>query len=423
MSHHQRALVLFDQGRFDLAERSLRNALAEDHADATAHALLALCLSELGRRAEATAEAEAAVGLAPDESLPHYALAHVRYDRNDFSGAREALDEAIRLDPDDPNQSALLAQLFAHDARWEQALAAAEEGLAIDPEHTGCTNLRVLALRQLGRTAEAASALGRALERAPENAPTHANQGWACLQAGDQPRALEHFREALRLDPNNEWARNGIVETLKARHALYGMMLRYFFWMGRFSAGTQWKISLGAVLGYNVLRSVARTNPSLAPLIYPVLGAYLLFVLLTWIADSLFNFVLLLDPFGRLALSREQRVGAYWMGALIVSAAGSAILWLVTRAPLAGEAAIMATILALPLGGTLHCHAGWPRRTMAAITALLAGVALLRVVTAIGMTRAEQGASAYAGHFWTVVLGVALASWVGKGLSSVVPKR
>lgn len=423
MSYHQRAIVLFDQGRFDLAERSLRDALAEDHTDATAHALLALCLSELRRRDEASAEAEAAVGLAPDEAFPHYALAHVRYDRNDFAGARRALDESIRLDPDNPSQFALSAQLFAQEARWADALAAAEEGLAIDPEHTGCTNLRVLALRQLGRAAEAATALGSALARAPEDAATHANQGWAYLQAGDQPRALEHFREALRLDPNSEWARSGIVETLKARHALYGMMLRYFFWMGRFSPATQWKISLGGILGYNVLRNLARATPSLAPLIYPVLGAYLLFVLLTWIADSLFNFVLLLDPFGRLALSREQRVGAWWMGAVIAAAIGGGTVWLFTRSPVAGEAAIMATILALPLGGTLHCHAGWPRRTMAALTALIAGVALVRVVTAMGMTRADQAASAYSGYFWLVVLGVALASWVGKALSSVVPKR
>ncbi len=49
--------------------------------------------------------------------------------------------------------------------------------------------------------------LGSALANDPENALTHANQGWALLHRGDHERALEHFREALRIDPELEWAR------------------------------------------------------------------------------------------------------------------------------------------------------------------------------------------------------------------------
>lgn len=424
MSEHQRALLLFDQKRFDLAERSLRQLLSTNHGDASAHALLALCLAALGttRLPEATREAEEAVRLAPDEAFPHYALAHVLTDRNDYRRADAALSEAIRLDPYDANFFALRAQLRANDTKWADALAAADEGLAIDPLHTGCTNLRVVALRQLGRGAEAAAALGSVLERAPEDAATHANQGWGYLQAGDQPQALAHFREALRLDPDMEWARAGIVEALKARHAVYGMMLRYFFRMGRLDASAQWYISIGGIIGYQVLRGVARSTPALAPVIYPVLGLYLLFVLLTWIADPLFNVVLLLDPFGRLALSRDQRIGAYWMGATVVAAFAAAVMWLVTRSPVAGEVAIMTTLITLPLGGTLSCSAGWPRRVMAGITALIAVFPGVRIVSAIGMSPVERSASAYEGWFWIAVLLTVLSSWIGKSLTRVVPK-
>ena len=66
-----------------------------------------------------------------------------------------------------------------------------------------------MALVRLGRRDEAGATLEAALARDPENAVTHANQGWARLHAGDFRGALEHFREALRLNPSLEWARAG----------------------------------------------------------------------------------------------------------------------------------------------------------------------------------------------------------------------
>ena len=39
--------------------------------------------------------------------------------------------------------------------RWAAALATADRGLALDPEHAQCTNLRAMALVQLGRKDEA----------------------------------------------------------------------------------------------------------------------------------------------------------------------------------------------------------------------------------------------------------------------------
>ena len=42
--HYDRALLLYQQSRYDLAEQELRQALANEPNDAFAHALLALCL-------------------------------------------------------------------------------------------------------------------------------------------------------------------------------------------------------------------------------------------------------------------------------------------------------------------------------------------------------------------------------------------
>ena len=106
-------------------------------------------------------------------------------------------------------------------------------------------------------------------------------------------KAAEHFREALRLDPQNDWARRGIIEALKARHFIYALMLKYFLWMARFSRGGQMGILLAAYFGNRILAGVAHANPNLAPWILPLRILYVAFALMTWLAYPLFNLCLL----------------------------------------------------------------------------------------------------------------------------------
>src|SRR5262249_40024958 len=70
-THLQRALVLLEQSRYDLAEKELRLALASEPDNAIAHGFLAMCLNERDEYAGATEEAEAAIRLAPDWSEAH----------------------------------------------------------------------------------------------------------------------------------------------------------------------------------------------------------------------------------------------------------------------------------------------------------------------------------------------------------------
>src|SRR5919199_1858097 len=144
-ARRHRALVLFEQRRYDLAARELRQVAAAEPDDPFARALLALCLAEQEDYADASAEA----------------------------------DEAVRL--------------------------------AADPGHTGSLNLRGIALRQLGRGPEAHATVEGALARDPENAVAHANRGWMFLEQRQPERALDAFREALRIEPGLEYARRGVV--------------------------------------------------------------------------------------------------------------------------------------------------------------------------------------------------------------------
>ncbi len=62
--HIQRARMLIEQSRVDMAEREIRGALAEEPDNAEAHALLGVCLVDMQKFDEARREAEMAVHLA-----------------------------------------------------------------------------------------------------------------------------------------------------------------------------------------------------------------------------------------------------------------------------------------------------------------------------------------------------------------------
>jgi tetratricopeptide (TPR) repeat protein len=379
--HFERAQLLFEQSRFEPAERELRQELAREPDNAMAHALLGLCLAEVGQYDRALASLRLAIHLAPDLAFAHYALADVLHDRNDLDGARAAVSEALRLDPEMPNYFGLLANVEMKQKRWADALVAAERGLVVDPEHVGCGNMRALALVKLRRPAEAAVALQTALAHDPSNAVTHANQGWALLHEGKSAPALHHFREALRLDSDFEMARQGVVESLKVRFVVYRLLLRFFLWLGRLSGWIQWGVIVGGFVGYWILQLLAYNKKIEEVYVWPILGAYLGLGLAIWIADSLFNLLLRLDRSGRLALSHDQVIASNWLGACLLGVAVMAILWLITSADWAARAAAASGLMTLPVAGVFDCPPGWKRRVMAGYAVVLAAVGLIGVTS------------------------------------------
>lgn len=373
--HLERAWVLIEQSRHDLAEAELRQELAEDPNSATAHALLGLCLARRERFDEATREAELAVHLWPDLPFAHYALGSILLDRNRLEEAETAARRAIELDPHMADFFGLLTAIQFNGRRWQEALQTAESGLALDPEHVMCNNLRAMALVKLGRRAEAGMTIAGTLARDPEDALSHANQGWTLLEQGNPQKAMEHFREALRLEPNLDWARHGIVEALKARNIIYRVMLWYFLAMARLSRRAQWAIIIGGVIGYNVLRNLARDNPALAPYIWPLLILYLIFVVLTWTADALFNLLLRVSRFGRLALSPDQITASNLVGSCLLAGLGAVIVALIVDSETLQYGGIFTGLLVLPVSAIFHCQRGWPRTYMTLYTLALAALA------------------------------------------------
>jgi tetratricopeptide (TPR) repeat protein len=369
-----RALLLYQHSRYSEAEQELRRLLAEHPHDPQAHALLGLCLVKQEKLDEAQAETEQAITLAPDWPQSHYCRSVVLEHRRRFVEAEASAREAVRLDPSDADNYARLAATLFNQSKWPEALATAEEGLAYDAEHAGCGNLRTMALTKLGRKQEAIATVDQTLARDPDDAFAHANKGWALLHEGKPKPALEHFREALRLDPTFEYARQGMVEALKAHNPIYRWMLAYFLWMSRLSDAARWGVILGGYFGMKVLSRTARENPDLAIWITPILILYFVFVLLTWFAMPLFNLLLRLNRYGRHALSRDQRIAANWFGACVVASIACLVASFATANDTLLVAALLPIGLAFPLVTLYQCETGWPRQAMSALAATMAAV-------------------------------------------------
>jgi tetratricopeptide (TPR) repeat protein len=377
--HVGRARLLMERERWESAEGELRRHVGAEPDDAAAHAMLALCLSEQKKFKAAVEAARTGVHLAPDMPYAHYALAAVHHAHEDLREAQTSIEEALRLDPDDADYYALLSSVHLQRRRWNEALRAAESGLYIDPEHVGCINLRALALNQLGMSDEAAVAVEGALGVEPENALTHANRGWQELHRANYEQASASFREALRIDPQLEWAREGVVEVLKSRNPVYRVMLRYFLWSSRLSGRAMWGFIFGLFLLTRIAKAAIRYRPEWGPLLWPVYIVYIVFVLLTWTASPLFDLLLRFDRLGRVALTKNQIRTTNWVGgALGVAALSFAAWWVIGFNPLLMLAGISAAMI-LPLGVSLGVSAPRPRKILVRFTCALAVLGLLGV--------------------------------------------
>jgi len=100
---------------------------------------------------------------------------------------------------------------------------------------------------------------------------------------------------------------------------------------------------------------------------------------MTWLADPLFNLLLRLNRFGRLALSRQQVMASNVIGLLLLAAILSvaASFWRDDSRYLL--LAVVFAGLMLPVSGAFRTPEGWPQWTMIAASATLGLIGLLGI--------------------------------------------
>ncbi|MCC7530060.1 MAG: tetratricopeptide repeat protein, partial [Candidatus Melainabacteria bacterium] len=309
--HVEKALLLFER-RPEMAAKELLAALAEEPDDSYSHALLGLCLMNAKDKDGAFAQVKEAIKLDPESAFAFYALAKCHHDVLNMLDAEVAIDEALRLEPWNTTYWGLLSNIQIEQGELKEALKSAETGLEMSPEDVHCHNLRALLKTKLGQKEEAKHSLDTAMAAAPEDALTHAYRGWALIEHHNHAESIEHFREALRLDPTLEWARQGLVKALQVRHWLFQLQVKLK------NGGALAIIAILVAVMYGL--PIIFTSPTglLAQAIgltvflcgLGVTFLIILFILL-WaipqVTTPIVHFLLVFDADGRLAMTQEER--------------------------------------------------------------------------------------------------------------------
>lgn len=323
----ERALLLIETNRYADAEQMLMQGLGQNPQDPYGLTLLAICRLNLDKNKEALTASGQALALAPDDPFVLTTHGRTLLVNNRIDDARRTLQGALQIDPTYPDAYSVLAQIDYHERRWEMALFNAEKGLEHDPENQTLINLRAMALVKLNRSAEASETVDYALYNNPEDSFSHSNKGWVKIEQGRYDEAVDAFLQALRFNPNNGHAREGLKEAIKGKNWLYRGVLRYFLFMGKLSERNQWLVIIGLYIGIRFLRVVAAENEGLRPFIAPILILYMVFVFATWIGQPLSNLILRLHPVGKFALTDDEKrfsnITGIFLASGLLSLAGS----------------------------------------------------------------------------------------------------
>lgn len=342
---------LLDNERYDQVKREAAQDAAADPENPQPHYWMALAHLGLDEHARAYEAARNAVSLAPEWYGAQYVLAQASLQIDSKAKEAEAAaKECIRLDPEDSTGYVLLASCHANKSRWKESEAALDKALELDPEDEAALNLRAHILSITGRRAEAMEMSLRTLGAAPDSVQGMTTLGYTQLRAGKIKEAEESFVSALRQDPNEEFAREGLLESLRVKFWPYRLVFAFHVWQARFPSSVRWGLWIGIFVAGRLLREAGKQGGPGAVFITAASIALMSFVYLTWTSALLANGMLLLHPLGRYALPKQDKIeGAFGMTAAVIGLVGL-VGWLITRDGGMGAGAAFAALTLFLVG-------------------------------------------------------------------------
>ena len=301
-----RGIQLFKLNKYTDAISYFKKAIEEEPENFDAKYYVALSYFYTDNTLKAEKIALSILSEEPDNEYVHFLLSQINFNIENNNKASHHINNAISLNPYEADFFGQKSFIKLHQKEYTSALEIADEGLHLDPNNKTCLNARIQALTKLDKKEEASSTIKNLLEEDPENAYSHANVGWSNLENGENKKALEHFKESLSIDPNFEYARQGMSKALKSKNLLYNLYLKYSFWISKKSSNQQWFFIIGLYVVYRIIIKVLTANDLLF-LVYPIIVLYLLFALGSWLMESLSNGILIFDTYGKYLLDNDQR--------------------------------------------------------------------------------------------------------------------
>ncbi|MBI1953289.1 MAG: tetratricopeptide repeat protein [Candidatus Omnitrophica bacterium] len=179
------------------------------------HYLAGLLAEEQGDLKAAVAEYQKARRHDPQALRVALRLGAAHMHLNDLGAATRSFEEACALEPTDPRPRFLLGLLYASQERFDEAAKQYSMVLDQDPANLGALSQLADLYMSQERLQQALQVYEKLLKERPYSAVAHFNTGVIYAKAGQWPDAIEHFREAVALDPGHQEARLGLAVCLE----------------------------------------------------------------------------------------------------------------------------------------------------------------------------------------------------------------
>jgi tetratricopeptide (TPR) repeat protein len=131
-----------------------------------------------------------------------------------------ACDEAIRLDPKLAPAHNNRGVALRDKGRLDEAIAAFKQAIRVEPKFAAAYNSLGAALRDMGEPDEAIAACDEAIRLEPRLSYAHNNRGVALKDKGRLDEAVAAYKAAIRVDPKNALARSNLREVERWRELL-----------------------------------------------------------------------------------------------------------------------------------------------------------------------------------------------------------
>lgn len=208
--HLALGLALLYQQKIDAAVISFRRAVALEPNNGNTHYQLGRALVDQRKPQEAEVELRKAIVLSPDGNMSYLSLGNALADQNKPDEAIAAYRQSIQVSPDQPLAYSFLGDTLIWQKRTDEAIANYQEMIRRYPPLSSGYQGLGSALSQKNRFSEAIAAYNQAATRDPTELSILTERGKVYALAGDTPKAMADFREAVKFHPKAADALNAL---------------------------------------------------------------------------------------------------------------------------------------------------------------------------------------------------------------------
>jgi cellulose synthase operon protein C len=205
-------LVRFTQRDFKGAEAAFSAVVAQEPGFAPATQNLAKVYMATGRRDEAKKVFEALIARKPDDVTTLLALTDLAIGDRDWKSARDYIDRARTVAPNNPQPSIKLVDLYLLQKDNRNAQSIATELVALSPKNADVLDAQARTQLAAGDLAGAAATYHLAFDVAPNSAVIFNRYVGALVGAKDLNTARDVLSAALTRDPKNLALKGELIE-------------------------------------------------------------------------------------------------------------------------------------------------------------------------------------------------------------------